>query len=262
MAKGSVEGPASGPVLACFLGRQRIGKSVTAWALKAISPETLPVQVWDFDPAALQEDGRTLSWLLPSAMKPTKPDDQSRIEWLRERTDEMIGAVLDGKPFNVFCDFGGIEEMLKRFSGKFEFVTALEEFGIRVVAIHVVGPEVADLRFLHQVESTGAFKPKLAALVLNEGMVHEDQDPEAAFSGVLSSPVVSEFRKRGGVIGTMPVLFQMPKIVKLREEKGPAPLRDFTIAATGLGHLESRLVRIWLDEKVPKLRERLGVCIP
>lgn len=250
-----------GPVLACFLGRQRIGKSVTAWALEATWPKDRTLQVWDFDPAALQEDGRTLSWLLPSAKRPDKPDDQSRIEWLRERADEMIGAVLDGKPFDVICDFGGIEEMLKRFAGKFEFVTALEGFGIRVVAIHVAGPEVADLRFLHQVESTGAFRPKLAALVLNEGIVHEDQDPETAFTGVLSSPVVTEFRKRGGVIGTMPVLFQMPKIVKLREEKGPIGLRDFTVAATGLGHLESRLVRIWLDEKVPKLRGRLGSCL-
>jgi hypothetical protein len=258
-----VQAASDGPVLACFLGRQRIGKSVTALALAETWPADRTLQVWDFDPAAAQEDGRTLSWFLPSARKPDAFGDQARLEWLKDRADDMIGAHLEGRPFDAICDFGGVEETLKRFSGQFRLVESLEEFGVKVVAIHVVGPDVADLRFLREVETTGVFKPKRAAIVLNEALVDPNQSVADAFKEVVSSPIVTEFRARGGVGGIMPTLVQMTKIEKLLEKHGPLPFQSLARPdRERLGFLDAKMVQQWRDVKLPKLREQLSEILP
>lgn len=259
----SAASPSTSPVLACFLGRQRIGKSVAAWALAETWPADRKLQVWDFDPAVNQEDGRTLSWLMPSALKPDKAHDQGRTDWLRERIDAMIGAHLSGSPFDVICDFGGVEETVKRFLGQFSLVQSLESVGLCVSAIHVIGPEIADLRFLSDVETSGVFRPKLAAAVMNEKHLSLDESPQEAFQDVAGSPVAKQFAKRGGKFAFMPYLFQMPRIIAIREKKGPISLRDAAVqSADRLGFLDAWKVKEWLEVKVPALRKQLEGCLP
>lgn len=251
------------PVLACLLGRQRIGKSVCALALAETWPKERTLRVWDFDPAAPQPDSRTLSWFLPGVEKSDKRDDYSRIEWLKERTAEMVEAVQAGTPFDVVLDFGGIEETLKRFSKELEFVETLEGFGIKVVALHIVGPDVADLRFLREVEETGVFRPKAAALIVNEALIDPMVKLGDACAEVGASPAAMKFVERGGVPAVMPVMPHIAKVEKLVEQNGPLSLRALTRPSKDrLGLWDAKVLERWLDAKVPVMREALAGVLP
>jgi hypothetical protein len=254
MAKREVDTDAVGmgrPKLVVTLGRGRTGKSVfLAWLAEAVSGRLLVV---DADPPVLS-DRFPQAETLPAGM-----DGEDRRVWVEGQIERMIEIAGTPDQADMLLDVGGNDILLKRLGRELKLAEMLAAAGVDPVAVHMIGPDDADLGYLREVEDRGLFCPAMTILVLNKKLVKDGRSHEAAFAPVLQSEIVGKVLARGGRIVSMPSLACMDEI----EAKGVTPrqaMERWRDIKLGLFNLTR--VRLWVEDDMPAMRAKVADWLP
>jgi hypothetical protein len=240
-----VTAEAESPVLIMMLGRGRVGKTATATALVQFYRSLgCDLKVWNADQ---QNESHSLSRFHADVEEPRPGSSfEDRKLWLEQRIQDQ-----SRHGYDAVIDFAGGDPTVQKLAKEVRLGRMLARMGIRPVAVHVVGPEKADLDYLRQISETGLFMPEATIIVLNGGLVQSGRSVEYAFEDVKREKVVLDARKRGAEIVTMPALPCMSAIMDCglsfadvgdgRFKPGQEPLSMFDQERTGL----------WLEQELP-----------
>jgi hypothetical protein len=244
------------PRLVVALGRGRTGKSTFLRYVAETSSRTRPLRILDADP-----NNQTLCKHFPDAERPDIVDGAERHGWVESQIERMVlAAAGEGDVHDALLDLGGGDRLMKRLGKEVGLVPALEEAGVDVTAVHMIGPHDADLTFLDEVETSGLFSPRRVLVILNGGLAG-DRSVAKAFGSVTTSPVLEKIGSaaRGGRIMVMPPLACMSVL----EEKD-APSFAWCLTDEGrraVGIFNAQRVRTWLDG-MSQLRAECGNWLP
>ncbi len=123
--------------------------------------------------------------------------------------------------------------------------------GVEVIGVFMAGTERADLDYLDDFATSGAFLPKATVIVANHGLVLSGRSPDAAFAPVMASKVIEKAVSRGAIVVKFPSLTCMAEVT----DRGLL----FADAAAGLvkpgqqpmALFDPTRVREWWTKKVP-----------
>jgi hypothetical protein len=193
------------PVLLIAVGRQRVGKTTLLNALaQHYRAAGADLRIWNAD---LLNRTHSLSNFHPDAMEAPVGSFDDTKAWIEERIGDQIAHRYD-----AILDVGGGETAFNRLAAEVSLVDALEAQGIRPVAVHLLGPELADLDYLDAWAETGLFAPAATILVLNEGLVTTGRSASFAFARVQEHPVVKRAVINGAELAMMPALGCMAQV--------------------------------------------------
>ena len=209
------------PRMVVALGRGKVGKSVFLTWLAESSARRYPLRIVDADP-----NNPVLVRRFSDAIAPEGDGPEERRMWLEREFERLIERAGTADQEDMLLDVGGNDHLLKRMGGEMKLAELLIENGVDPVAVHLVGPDEADLRYLEDVESRGLFCPPMTVLVLNEGLVSSGRDPLKVYETILRSEVVRNVTSpaRGGKLVFMPELACLREI----EAAGSTPGRAVT----------------------------------
>ena len=243
--------------LVVALGRGKTGKSVfLRWVTESAREAGADVRVLDADP-----DNKALSSCFPDAETLPPGDGEDRRLWLEDRLNAMVEAAKSGKGgYHAVLDVGGNDRLLRALGAEVGLVDLLEESGIDTVAVHMLGPDEADLRYLEDVEATGSFKPKSVVLVLNAGLLRTGQSVNVAFRPIMDSAIAKRVLsdERGGKWAMMPSLACIREV----DQSGIRSFREAATAVKQIGLFNARRIAFWLDRDMPELRAKLAGFLP
>ena len=193
------------PILMIVVGRQRVGKTsflnTTAQFLRAHGAE---FQIWDADKLNTTYN---MSIFHGDARQPKSLDPEDIKAWLEERFIELVT-----ERFDAMLDIGGGDTPLARLVQDVPVVATLEGEGVRVVLVHVIGPELADLDYLERFAEDELLAPEATLIVMNSGLVLSGRSNEVAFSQILDQPAIARAVRKGARIVTMPRLNCMSQV--------------------------------------------------
>lgn len=173
-------------------------------------------------------------------VSPEEPDDESRAGWLTHTLEtEVIG-----KRRSLLLDTAGNDSLIPWYAAQFSLVDVLEEAGVEPVAIHVLGPDPADLVMLQKCEEA-RFAPKRTVLALNAARIGRSH---SAFDVVRGDKSYQAAVARGAKEITIPRLGgsgsePMPKIRERHMQFSKAAEAG---AKAGLSPFDIKLVTMWL----------------
>ena len=180
---------------------------------------------------------------------------EDRKGWLEARIRDQ-----SRRGYDAVIDFAGGDPTVQKLAQETRLVRMLERRGIRPVAVHVVGPEKADLDYLRQVSADGLFMPAATIIVLNGGLVATGRSIIHSFDEIKTDPAVVDAGRRGAEIVTMPPLACMSLIMdlgiwfqnvadgKFGDEAEPEPLSFFDQERTAL----------WLENELPEFFSQIS----
>ena len=177
----------------------------------------------------------TLAAFFKEVIRPDHADDQTVHDWL----DDLVNQQAEDR-MTVILDMGGGDQVFKRFAKELDLATLMDGAGIMPVALHLIGPDVDDLAYLHDVEETGAFCPPQTALILNEGLIRDARPRDVAFAEVRAHSIYRKALDRGA----REVWF--PKLACMQEVNTRRIL--FSAAQQSLGLTNRQRVAIWRRE--------------
>jgi hypothetical protein len=187
------------PILLIALGRQRVGKtSFLNAAAQFLQRHGARPRIWNADKLTRSS---TLSLFHDDVLEPSSDDPRRIKTWLEERCTDLIHNRND-----AILDIGGGPMPLAWLSQDSTIVAALEQGGIRLVLVHVVGPERADFDCLETLLHDGPQPPPATVIVMNAGLILTGRSAEAAFSTVRSHPALIEALRQGAQVMLMPCL--------------------------------------------------------
>jgi len=180
-----IAAPAEGrqPVVVIVVGRQRVGKTsflnTTVQFLRAHGGDAV---VWNADKL-----NRTysLSMFSDDVLEPTGSDGEDVKAWLEGRFAHLVEH-----RYNAVLDIGGGDTPLARLVEEVPIVRTLERRGIRMLLVHVLGPEMADLDYLEKFMAENLLAPEATLIVLNDGLVLSGRSAHYAFSAVKEHPAL------------------------------------------------------------------------
>ena len=137
---------------------------------------------------------RTLGTLYPAyaadgspipdgASMPRSEDMKDYVAWLKPEFDRMVE---DG--VSVALDLGGGERVMQEFVQDFPLSDYCDDFGVDLLPIFFLGPDIEDLNHVVQVMRTGALRSSHMLLVLNEGVIRAGQTPDGVFDPIVHHP--------------------------------------------------------------------------
>jgi hypothetical protein len=177
----------------------------------------------------------TLAAFFNDVVRPDHPDDQTVAEWL----DDLINQQAEDR-ISVILDMGGGDQVFKRFAKELDLAQLMDSAGIMATALHLIGPDIDDLAYLHDVEQAGAFCPPQTALILNEGLIRDARPRDVAFADVRNHSIYRKALDRGA----REVWF--PKLACMQEINTRRLL--FAAAEASLGLTNRQRVAIWRRE--------------
>ena len=140
------------PVLMIVVGRQRVGKTTFLNALaQYLRGHGASFEIWDADKMNATNN---MSLFHREALQPTSVDPEDVKAWLEQRFTDLVE-----RRFDAMLDVGGGDTPLARLVAEVPIVPTLEDEGVRVVVVHVVGPDLADLDYLDRFEQDDLFAP-------------------------------------------------------------------------------------------------------
>lgn len=190
------------PRMVVLAGRGGTGKTLLVrWICEMVFGAGRTVVIADGD-----RTNRSLPLYFDGVLAPASADDHAVCRWLEAIIDRMIA-----EGFDVVLDLGGGDMVLKHLAAELDLQAMLDEAGIEVVMLHLVGPEVESLGYLASVEAPGPlgtplFAPERTAIVLNEGLVGEDLDAGEVFVPIRGHKVFRAALARGVRTVSMPRL--------------------------------------------------------
>lgn len=197
------------PLLIIVVGRQRVGKtSFLNTAVQYVRSNDGEIVVWNADKL---NTSYSLSMFHADALEPESGDIEDVKRWLEGRFMHLAQHGYD-----AVLDVGGASTPLARLVEEVPIVQTLESFGVRVVLVHVVGPEVADLDYLERFHADALFAPEATVIVLNGGLVLTGRSINSAFENVRQHPVITAAMLSGARVLTFPKLACMSEVTDRR----------------------------------------------
>jgi len=191
--------PARRPVCAVRFGRGRLGGSMGM---------DLYIQRARFHGRRVKPlDGdlrsRTLSTLYPAqaadgspiqdgASMPRSEETADYKQWLIPEFEQMV---VEG--VSRVIDLGGGERVMQEFVRVFPLSTYCEDFGVDLLPIFFLGPDIEDLSHVMQIMRTGALRSSRSLLVMNEGVIRSGETSEGAFDPMTAHPDFEALIKDG-----------------------------------------------------------------
>lgn len=191
--------PARRPVCAVRFGRGRLGGSMGM---------DLYIQRARFHGRRVKPlDGdlrsRTLSTLYPAhatdgspiqdgASMPRSEETADYKQWLIPEFERMV---VDG--VSRVIDLGGGERVMQEFVRVFPLSNYCEDFGVDLLPIFFLGPDLEDLSHVLQILRTGALRSSRTLLVMNEGVIRSGEISEGAFNPLMAHPDFEALIKDG-----------------------------------------------------------------
>ena len=124
---------------------------------------------------------------------------------------------------------------------------------MRVVLVHVIGPETPDLDYLERFSTNNLFVSRQTLIILNAGLVLSSRSIESAFGQTLAHPTIEAAIKCGAEVVRMPRLACMSEVT----DRG-LTFEEAIAGKTGEGHralnmFDKARVRRWWGEELPKM---------
>jgi len=193
------------PVAMMLDGRGRVGKTVVAESLIQFCEERgATLRVWNGD---LKNETHSLSTYHPDASRPPTDDAEEKRVWLEERLGEQAR-----ERFDTVLDMAGGDPTIRRLASDAQLVATMERQGLRPVAVHVLGPERADLDYLKQSMEGELFMPEATLIVCNGGLVQTGRSAKIVFEKVTKHEVVLAALDKGARIIWFPPLLCMSQV--------------------------------------------------
>lgn len=177
------------------IGPGRAGKTMLLrWAIEEVQSRGVQAVC-----AAADPQNRSLIRYFEGVAEPPTNDPAAVAQWL----EQLLQFVADEKT-SAFIDLGGGDTSLGRLLDQTpDLATVMEDAGVSIVAMYLIGPRVDDLAALASFEAAG-FQPKATALVLNEGIA--DTTATDAFAHIVAHSAYRAAVSRGAVEIRMPRL--------------------------------------------------------
>ena len=187
------------PVLMIVVGRQRVGKTTFLNALaQYLRGHGASFEIWDADKMNATNN---MSLFHREALQPTSVDPEDVKAWLEQRFTDLVE-----RRFDAMLDVGGGDTPLARLVAEVPIVPTLEDEGVRVVVVHVVGPDLADLDYLDRFEQDDLFAPEATLIVMNGGLVLSGRGLDFAFQQINDHDTITRSLTKGARIVEMPRL--------------------------------------------------------
>ena len=196
---GLAAAPARRPVCAVRFGRGRLGGSMGM---------DLYIQRARFHGRRVKPlDGdlrsRTLSTLYPAqaadgspipdgASMPRSEETADYRQWLIPEFEQMV---VEG--VSRVIDLGGGERVMQEFVRVFPLSSYCDDFGVDLLPIFFLGPDIEDLSHVVQIMRTGALRSSRILLVTNEGVIRSGETTEGAFDPIIAHPDFGALIKDG-----------------------------------------------------------------
>ena len=232
--------PERQPVLIVVAGRQRVGKTTLLnVAIEVFRSAGAVIEVWNAD---LHNRTNTLSLFHADAMEPVAGISvQEQRAWIEARIRDQVHHRRD-----VVMDIGGGLTALNHLIEEVKLVEILDQRGIRVVLLYVMGSEPADLDYLERFAENKTFMPKATAIVLNAGLLTGGRSSKVAFEGILEHEAIKRSIARGARVVQMPSLSCLSEVA----DRGLS-FSDFAGGKQAPGHPETSFfdqerVLLWL----------------
>ena len=172
-------------------------------------------------------------------------------QWLEQKINEQALSIRAGRPFDALLGVGGGDLLVKKLAEEVRLVRTLERMGIRPVAMHVVGPDNADLDYLAQVVADELFLPAATLIVLNGGLVADGRSVANAFTPILNHPALVAAMGKGAKVVRFPELSPMRQVSEGKLLFEDAAAGKAPEAGEPLSFFDQERVSIWWEEKVP-----------
>ena len=232
------------PVLLTTVGRQRVGKTTFLNILiQALRPKGADLVVWNADQLNTTHN---LAVFHDDVVQPRSSDFEDVKAWLEERIQDQI----EGQ-YNALLDVGGGETPLSRLVREVPIVRSLERRGIRVVLVHVIGPDPADIDYLAHYMRQDLFAPEATLIVLNGGLVLSGRSIGQAFEPIAEHPVIVEAVRKGARIVSMPALACMTKVTDRGLSFAEAGDGVTKPGQSRLSFFDQERVGIWWERDIP-----------
>lgn len=206
-AEASAVGPPR-PRIILPVGRGTRGKTWVSEFLIATALSTgRPLLVGDGD-----RQNQSLAARFAGVRTPPSADESEMRTWIANFIESVI---LSGET-DALLDLGAGDLSLRRTAKEQELLTWLDDMGVDLVVVHLLGPSAEDLAHLAAVEEAGLAAP-MTVLILNEGTVPPNRDPAAAFAATIGAhPILAATIARGARLVRLPRLDCAPEM----EERG------------------------------------------
>ena len=156
------------------VGRQRVGKTSFLNALAQYLQERgAEFAIWDTDQ---MNTTNNMSVFHAQASSPSSERREDVKAWLEERFLDIAE-----RRYDALLDVGGGDTPLTQLVEDVPVAAALAELGVRVVVVHVLGPDVADLDYLDRFERN-LFTPEAVLIVRNSGLILNGRSDDVAFA--------------------------------------------------------------------------------
>lgn len=232
------------PVVIVVVGRQRVGKTTFLnTTVQFLRTHGGQVVVWNADKL---NQTYSLSMFSGDVLEPLSPDAEEVKSWLEERFIHLAEHRYD-----AVLDIGGGDTPLARLVEEVPIVRTLERRGIRVVLVHVLGPEMADLDYLQRFMAEDLLAPEATLIVLNEGLVLTGRSATFAFSHVQSHPAFRSAGSNGAQVVLMPRLSCMSQVTDRHLTFAEAMSGVTKPGTPALSFFDQERVALWWERELP-----------
>lgn len=238
------------PVTIVAVGRQRVGKTTLLNAIAQFyRARGADLRIWNADHQNTTNNLTAFHQDVASAPNGSMSDI---VDWLEERIRDQTR-----NRYDAILDVGGGETALNRLVQEMRLVEALERRGIRVVGVHLLGPDPADLDYLKRFLESRTFMPKATLMVMNEGLITSGNSAQVAFREVLDHPAMVDALAAGANLVMMPSLSCMGEVTK----RG-LTFADMANDVQVTGHDETSFfdqerTALWWEREMPAFFQRI-----
>ena len=238
------------PVLMIVVGRQRVGKTSFLNGLTQHLRECgAEFAIWDADQL---NETNNMSVFHADAIRPPSSDSEDTKAWLEARFIE-IGE----KGYDAVLDVGGGDTPLARLIKDVPVAATLQELGVRLVVVHVLGPDMADLDYLDRCERDDLFAPEAVLIVRNGGLVLTGRSDDFAFGPLSKHPSVMRVALKGAETVTMPRLACMAEVTDRKLRFADAMNGISGADGKTLSVFDRARVRKWWNTDFPAMVSRI-----
>src|SRR5271169_3018963 len=217
------------PALMIVVGRQRVGKTTFLNALaQYLRGHGASFEIWDADKMNATNN---MSLFHREALQPTSVDPEDVKAWLEQRFTDLVEEV--------------------------PIVPTLEDEGVRVVVVHVVGPDLADLDYLDRFEQDDLFAPEATLIVMNGGLVLSGRGLDFAFQQINDHDTITRSLTKGARIVEMPRLACMGAVTDRGLTFEDAMNGKVGSDRRNLSLLDRPRVRKWWTKELPEMFRRI-----
>lgn len=239
------------PTLLVAIGRQRVGKTTFLKSLAEITAQQGgKPEIWNTDS---MNRSHTISSLGSHVLEADSTSPSGQAAWLEEQIERLVETRQD-----AILDIGGGWTAMHELIRTSPLVAALDELGISLVTIFMIGMENADIDYLQDLQEQHGFLPPRTAIVINEGLLPVGMDTARAVSEILENRAVLNALDRGAAHGVFPAVNGLKKIA----DRGQS-FMDFAANKPVPGQPKSSVfdrlrINRWLKREVPLFMRDLG----